>query len=201
MRSALRPAGFLSPASRGSLLTALLVMYLLLAVAAGYTSVWLWGAINRSYEGWFKVRRGQAACRGGAHTRFMPYARSTGQLGSSCGFAHVAGTLPRCTLQVCWRVACFFPGITGLVITLLNTGLWATGSSGAIPLGFFFSVVFLWWARAAGHGVACWHGGSWALRAHLSLDAAGCLCTAHHRTSACPLHCQREPGGLGLPDH
>ena len=47
--------GFLSPASRGSLLTALLVMYLLAAVAAGYTSVWLWGVLNRSYEGWHKV--------------------------------------------------------------------------------------------------------------------------------------------------
>ena len=44
--------GFLSPASRGALLTALLVMYLLLAVAAGYAAVWLWGMINRSYENW-----------------------------------------------------------------------------------------------------------------------------------------------------
>lgn len=62
--------GFLSPASRGSLLTAALVMYLLLSVAAGYSAVWLWGLVNRSFEGWFKV---------------------------------------------CWRVACFFPGVTVLV--------------------------------------------------------------------------------------
>lgn len=47
--------GFLSPASRGSLVTAALVMYLLLSVAAGYAAVWLWGLVNRSYEGWFKV--------------------------------------------------------------------------------------------------------------------------------------------------
>lgn len=47
--------GFLSPASRGSLLTAALVMYLLLSVGAGYSAVWLWGLTNRSYEGWFKV--------------------------------------------------------------------------------------------------------------------------------------------------
>ena len=46
-------AGFLSPAIRGALLTALLVMYLLLAVAAGFASVWLWGIIHRSYEGWW----------------------------------------------------------------------------------------------------------------------------------------------------
>jgi hypothetical protein len=91
--------GFLSPASRGSLLTAALVMYLLLSVAAGYAAVCLWGLVNRSYEGWFKV---------------------------------------------CWRVACFFPGVTVAVMTFLNLFLWATGSSGAIPLGFFFSIIFLW---------------------------------------------------------
>lgn len=91
--------GFLSPASRGSLLTAALVMYLLLSVGAGYSAVWLWGLTNRSYEGWFKV---------------------------------------------CWRVACFFPGVTVAVMTCLNLFLWATGSSGAIPLGFFFSIIFLW---------------------------------------------------------
>ena len=91
--------GFLSPASRGSLLTAALVMYLLLSVGAGYAAVWLWGLLNRSYEGWFKV---------------------------------------------CWRVACFFPGVTVGIMTCLNLFLWATGSSGAIPLGFFFSIIFLW---------------------------------------------------------
>jgi len=35
--------GFLSPASRGSLLTAALVMFLLMSVAAGFSAVWLWG--------------------------------------------------------------------------------------------------------------------------------------------------------------
>ncbi|KAH7622077.1 putative Transmembrane 9 superfamily member 11 [Nannochloris sp. 'desiccata'] len=91
--------GFLSPASRGSLLTAALVMYLLMSAAAGFASVWLWGAVNRSYEGWHKA---------------------------------------------CWRVACFFPGVTVALLTGLNLFLWGTGSSGAIPLGFFFSIIFLW---------------------------------------------------------
>jgi transmembrane 9 superfamily member 2/4 len=91
--------GFLSPASRGSLLTAALVMYLLMSAAAGYAAVWLWGTVNRAYEGWHKV---------------------------------------------CWRVACFFPGVTMVLFTGLNTFLWATGSSGAIPLAFFFSVILLW---------------------------------------------------------
>mmetsp|Transcript_1335 Transcript_1335/g.3985 ORF Transcript_1335/g.3985 Transcript_1335/m.3985 type:complete len:711 (+) Transcript_1335:270-2402(+) len=91
--------GFLSPASRGALLTALLVMYMLLAVAAGYAAVYLWGMVNRSYEGWY---------------------------------------------HVCWRVSCYFPGITLAVLTVLNLAIWHTGSSGAIPLGAFFSLVSLW---------------------------------------------------------
>ena len=40
-------AGFLSPASRGALLTALMFTYLLLAVAAGFSAVWLYGMIMR----------------------------------------------------------------------------------------------------------------------------------------------------------
>ncbi|KAK9807028.1 hypothetical protein WJX72_011093 [[Myrmecia] bisecta] len=91
--------GFLSPASRGALLTALLVMYLLLAVAAGFAAVWLWGMIHRSYEGW---------------------------------------------TAVAWRVAAYFPGITLFALSLLNILIHQTGSSGAIPLGAFFSLVSLW---------------------------------------------------------
>ena len=45
-------AGFLSPASRGALLTALMFTYLLLAVAAGFAAVWLYGMIMRTYDGW-----------------------------------------------------------------------------------------------------------------------------------------------------
>ena len=92
-------AGFLSPASRGALLTAMLVSYLLLAVAAGYSSVWLWGMVNHSFEGW------QA---------------------------------------VAWRCAAYFPGITLLIMSLLNFLIVHTGSSGAIPLGAFFSLLALW---------------------------------------------------------
>ncbi|CAD7703264.1 unnamed protein product [Ostreobium quekettii] len=47
--------GFLSPAARGSLLTALLVLYMLLAVGAGFAGVWLWGLLMRTYEGWKAV--------------------------------------------------------------------------------------------------------------------------------------------------
>ena len=77
----------------------MLVMYLLLAVAAGATSVWLWGLINRNYDNWHGVA---------------------------------------------WRVAAFFPGITLLILSALNILIWHTGSSGAIPLGAFFSLISLW---------------------------------------------------------
>ena len=46
--------------------------------------------------------------------------------------------------NVCWRVSCYFPGITLLVLTVLNLLIHHTGSSGAIPLGAFFSLVSLW---------------------------------------------------------
>jgi len=103
LQTALTPpaaaAGFLSPASRGALLTALLVVYLLLAVGAGFGSVWLWGMIQRSYEGW---------------------------------------------PGVAWRCAAYFPGITLAAMSGLNVLLVHTGSSGAIPLGAFFSLIALW---------------------------------------------------------
>ena len=63
-------AGFLSPASRGALLTALLVMYLLLALSAGFAAVWLWGLIQ--------------VCHSLAHMRAVP------QIYHSAGSGHVS---------------------------------------------------------------------------------------------------------------
>lgn len=51
----LAAAGFLSPASRGALLTSAIVLYLLLAVSAGYSSVWLWSNMNRTSTGWTSI--------------------------------------------------------------------------------------------------------------------------------------------------
>ena len=47
--------GFLSPASRGALLTTGMVLYVLLSGTAGLSAVWLWGLMERSYEGWMGV--------------------------------------------------------------------------------------------------------------------------------------------------
>jgi len=47
--------GFLSPASRGALLTTTVVLYVLLAGVAGAAGTLVWGWANRSYEGWAGV--------------------------------------------------------------------------------------------------------------------------------------------------
>ena len=91
--------GFLSPAARGSLITAALALYLAMGAAAGYAATWLWAASTRARDGW-----------------------------------------PR----VCWRVACFFPGVSALCLCGLNVLLAAYGSSGALPIGFFFSLALVW---------------------------------------------------------
>ena len=45
---------------------------------------------------------------------------------------------------VAWRCAAYFPGITLAAMSALNILLVHTGSSGAIPLGAFFSLIALW---------------------------------------------------------
>ena len=45
---------------------------------------------------------------------------------------------------VAWRCAAYFPGITLATLSLLNVLLKHTGSSGAIPLTAFFSLLSLW---------------------------------------------------------
>lgn len=47
--------GFLSPASRGALLTTTIVLYVLLAFLSGAASSILWGVMERSYNGWVGV--------------------------------------------------------------------------------------------------------------------------------------------------
>ncbi|KAJ1280770.1 hypothetical protein BS78_04G258300 [Paspalum vaginatum] len=47
--------GFMSPASRGMLLTGMIVLYMLLGVVAGYAAVRLWRTIKGTSEGWRAV--------------------------------------------------------------------------------------------------------------------------------------------------
>jgi hypothetical protein len=57
----LASAGFLSPASRGALLTSAVVLFPLLAVTSGFSAVLLWINTNNSFEGWTSICL-QTAC-------------------------------------------------------------------------------------------------------------------------------------------
>ncbi|KAI3730022.1 hypothetical protein L6452_18698 [Arctium lappa] len=92
--------GFMSPASRGTLLTGMLVFYVLLGVVAGYIAVWLLLTLaNGERRGWFSIS---------------------------------------------WRVACFFPGISFVILTTINSLLWGSHSTGAIPFTMFLVLILLW---------------------------------------------------------
>nr|GMD34995.1 transmembrane 9 superfamily member 12 [Ipomoea batatas]GMD36710.1 transmembrane 9 superfamily member 12 [Ipomoea batatas] len=47
--------GFMSPASRGMLLTGMIMLYLFLGIAAGYVGVRLWRTIKGTSDGWMSV--------------------------------------------------------------------------------------------------------------------------------------------------
>lgn len=47
--------GFLSPASRGALLTTTIILFVLLSFVAGGSAVALWGIMERTYDGWIGV--------------------------------------------------------------------------------------------------------------------------------------------------
>ncbi|XP_077222640.1 transmembrane 9 superfamily member 12-like [Tasmannia lanceolata] len=91
--------GFMSPASRGMLLTGMIILYLFLGIMAGYVGVRLWRTIKGSAEGWRSVS---------------------------------------------WSVACFFPGIVFVILTILNFLLWGSNSTGAIPISLYFILLSLW---------------------------------------------------------
>ncbi|GLJ42964.1 hypothetical protein SUGI_0891490 [Cryptomeria japonica] len=92
--------GFMSPASRGALITGMLFFYLVLGIAAGYVAVRMWRTL-----------------KGGDHRGWK---------------------------SISWRVACFFPGIVFLILTVLNFLLWGSQSTGAIPISLFVILLALW---------------------------------------------------------
>lgn len=89
--------GFLSPANRGSLLTALLLLFVFMAAFAGYHSSRI-----------FKFFKGEDWMKNTLMTAF------------------------------------FFPGIIFLVFIVLDILLLYEGSSGAIPLSTFITILILW---------------------------------------------------------
>ncbi|KAK4479449.1 hypothetical protein RD792_014963 [Penstemon davidsonii] len=91
--------GFMSPASRGMLLTGMILLYLFLGIIAGYVGVRMWRTIKGSSEGWRSLS---------------------------------------------WSIACFFPGIVFVILTVLNFILWGSKSTGALPISLYFIVLSLW---------------------------------------------------------
>ncbi|KAF5948732.1 hypothetical protein HYC85_014689 [Camellia sinensis] len=91
--------GFMSPASRGMLLTGMILSYLFLGTIAGYAGVRLWITIKGTSDGW---------------------------------------------RSVAWSVACFFPGICFVILTVLNFILWGSESISAIPISLYFILLSLW---------------------------------------------------------
>ncbi|KAI8006672.1 Transmembrane 9 superfamily member 12 [Camellia lanceoleosa] len=91
--------GFMSPASRGMLLTGMIIFYLFLGTIAGYAGVRLWITIKGTSDGWRSVT---------------------------------------------WSVACFFPGICFVILTLQNFVLWDSKSTVAIPISLYFVLLSLW---------------------------------------------------------
>ncbi|CAA0813467.1 Transmembrane 9 superfamily member 11 [Striga hermonthica] len=92
--------GFMSPASRGALITGMLFFYMVLGILAGYVAVRMWRTIFcGDNKGWFSVS---------------------------------------------WWAACFFPGISFVILTTLNFLLWGSHSTGAIPFSLFVVLILLW---------------------------------------------------------
>ena len=89
--------GFLSPANRGGLMTAMLLLYVIMGVVNGYVSA-------RLYK-MFK----------GADWKI--------------------NTL---------KAAFVFPGVVFVIFCILNSFIWGQKSSGAVPFGTFFVLIFLW---------------------------------------------------------
>ncbi|KAL4592346.1 hypothetical protein LXL04_005337 [Taraxacum kok-saghyz] len=92
--------GFMSPASRGALISGMLMFYLLLGFIAGFVAVWL---------------------------------RRTLEAGNN-----------RSWFSISSKVSCFFPGISFSILTFLNSLLWASQSTGAIPFTTFIILILLW---------------------------------------------------------
>lgn len=95
-------AGFLSPANRGGLMTASVILYVAMGFVNGYVS-------GRLYK-------------------------------------QVKGTDWR------WNTLCAafaFPSVIFVVFAALNTMIWGQRSSGAVPFGTFFLLIFLWFGVSA----------------------------------------------------
>ncbi|MCO5568870.1 hypothetical protein L7F22_022572 [Adiantum nelumboides] len=89
--------GFLSPSNRGGLMTAMLLLWALMGIIAGYSSARI-----------FKMFKGTEWKKNALKTAFL------------------------------------FPGVVFCLFFFLNCLIWGEKSSGAVPFGTMFALVFLW---------------------------------------------------------
>ncbi|KAF7830358.1 transmembrane 9 superfamily member 8 [Senna tora] len=89
--------GFLSPSNRGSLMTAMLLLWVFMGIFAGYSSSRLYKMFKGSE--WKKIA---------------------------------------------FRTAVLFPAIVSAIFFVLNALIWGQKSSGAVPFGTMFALIFLW---------------------------------------------------------
>ncbi|KAI9106807.1 hypothetical protein K1719_022335 [Acacia pycnantha] len=89
--------GFLSPSNRGSLMTAMLLLWVFMGLFAGYSSTRL-----------FKMFKGSE------------------------------------WKKIAFRTAITFPATVSAIFFVLNALIWGQKSSGAVPFGTMFALIFLW---------------------------------------------------------
>lgn len=174
--------GFLSPASRGALLTSTVMIYVLMSGIAGGVAVWMWGQVRGAPR---QRTRPLPLCAGPGGWGRGPWCRAPAlvplsplapQLPSTHqpGHRHLALETPLTpfypspprTLHthtrararnptqiersytgwvgVALQVSLFFPGILMLIFTVLNIAIKHTGSTGAVPVGIYFTIVAIW---------------------------------------------------------
>lgn len=128
--------GFLSPANRGGLMTAMLLLYVFMGVFAGNVSSRLYKSFN--------------------------------------GLAWKRNTL---------MTAFLFPGVVFVVFFILNFFVWGKGSSGAVPFGTLFALLFLWFGISV---PLCFVGSYFGFRKKVSTASFRAnWCSGRPLTSAC----------------
>ena len=75
------------------------------------------------------------------------------------------------------QTAFLFPGVVFVVFFILNFFVWGKGSSGAVPFGTLFALLFLWFGISV---PLCFVGSYFGFRKKVS-DAGSCR-AATHRT-------------------
>lgn len=131
--------GFLSPASRGALLSTCIGMYILLSGMAGYSA----GDAFSFSPATLASRQTDACMRLQAAGLLTPlpvllFAYPAVYINGMIAQSHTRWP------TAAMRTSLYFPGITMLMLTVLNIMLHKTGTVGAIPLKAYFMILGLW---------------------------------------------------------